>query len=68
MTQRPSDIDARLSRLERIGAVLILERHGIGMAGLNFSDVAALKRQAIGDSAAILNELNAQPPIETRAA
>jgi hypothetical protein len=58
--------DLRLARLERIGCALILERHGIGQAGVNFTDVIELKRQAIRDSAAILNEFTAaQPRLET---
>lgn len=65
----PQNNDPRLARLERIGCVLVLERHGLGEANVNFSDVRAMKQQAIRDAAEILNEFTAaQPPLETRAA
>jgi hypothetical protein len=61
-----TNVEDRLSRLERLAFLSVYERHGLALGGAGV-DVQSLRQQAIRDAADIAREQR-EPALETRAA
>lgn len=67
MTRKDSETDARLARIERILLALSAQQFGVALGAAQGVDWPTIRRQALRDAMAILDEQQ-QPPMETRGA